>query len=153
MRRDTFMKIFNFISFFLITGFYQFVYGQSAAVEHGQLTVIIDGIENDQGKVLVALCNSEKDFESSGNAFRMATLDVNDKKASVTFDDLQAAEYALKVFHDENENGELDTNFLGIPSENYGFSNNARGSFGPASWEDAKFFLKLPADTVNILVE
>ena len=111
------MKIFNFILFFLITGFYQFVYGQSAAVEHGQLTVIIDGIENDQGKVLVALCNSEKDFESSGNAFRMATLDINDKKASVTFDDLQAAEYALKVFHDENENGELDTNFLGIPSE------------------------------------
>jgi len=147
------MKIFTLILFFLITGFNQLIQTPSDMPQQGRLTVIIDGIENDLGKVLVALSDSEKDFEASEKAFRMATLEIKDKKASVTFEDLPPGEYALKVFHDENDDGELDTNFLGIPSENYGFSNNARGSFGPASWSDAKFMLNLPADTVYIRVE
>ena len=129
------------------------LFPQSAEAKFGQLTVIIDGLENDQGKVLVALCNSEKDFESSGKTCRLATLGIMKKQASITLDDLPPGMYALKAFHDENGDGELNTDFLGIPNENYGFSNNARGTFGPPSWDDAKFMLKLPADTVRILIE
>ena len=55
----------------------------------------------------------------------------------------------MKLFHDENENGELDTGFLGIPKEDYAFSNNASGVFGPPSYDKAKF--ELTADlTVEI---
>lgn len=57
----------------------------------------------------------------------------------MTFENIPFGEYAIKVHHDEDGNNEMDTNFLGIPSEDYGFSNNASGTFGPADWEDAKF--------------
>lgn len=50
--------------------------------------------------------------------------------------------YGLSAFHDENENGKLDTNFLGMPVEDYCASRNARGTFGPPSFEDARFSYK-----------
>ena len=47
--------------------------------------------------------------------------------------------YAVSTFHDENSNGKLDTNLLGIPTEGVGASNNAKGHFGPPKFDDAKF--------------
>ena len=51
--------------------------------------------------------------------------------------DLAPGRYALSAFHDENDNGELDTNLMGIPSEGYGFGNDASAAFGPPSFEAA----------------
>ena len=47
--------------------------------------------------------------------------------------------YALRIMHDVNDNGELDANFVGIPTEPWAFSNNATGNFGPPTWEDVRF--------------
>jgi uncharacterized protein (DUF2141 family) len=47
--------------------------------------------------------------------------------------------YGISAYHDENSNDELDTNFLGMPVEDYCASRNARGTFGPPSFDDAKF--------------
>ncbi|MEM8907174.1 MAG: DUF2141 domain-containing protein, partial [Bacteroidota bacterium] len=47
--------------------------------------------------------------------------------------------YAISVYHDEDADGDLDTNFLGIPKEPYGFSNNAKGLFGPPKYKSASF--------------
>jgi uncharacterized protein (DUF2141 family) len=58
--------------------------------------------------------------------------------------------YSIKAFHDENENSKLDTNFTGMPVELYGFSNNARGQFGPPSFERTAFTLNEPRVTVAI---
>jgi uncharacterized protein (DUF2141 family) len=74
-------------------------------------------------------------------------------EASLTIDSLQYGTYAIKVFHDENSNGEFDTNVLGIPSEDYGFSNNASGWFGPPRWEKAKFLFNEKDMTVQISVD
>ena len=57
------------------------------------------------------------------------------------------------MFHDQNNNDKLDSNFMGIPNEPYGFSNNARGTFGPASWDDAKFEIKSDSLVISITVE
>ncbi len=54
---------------------------------------------------------------------------------------LEDGDYAISIFQDLNGNGELDTNFIGIPTEPYGFSNNARGRFGPPNYEDCVFNL------------
>jgi len=51
-------------------------------------------------------------------------------------------EYSVAVIYDENGNGELDTGLFGIPKEKIAFSNNAKGRFGPAKWEAARFVLK-----------
>jgi uncharacterized protein (DUF2141 family) len=64
---------------------------------------------------------------------------------SVRFDKLTPGSYAVTVFHDLNDNGELDTGFFGIPKEPVGFSNNAKGRFGPAKWEATRFPIDGPA--------
>lgn len=77
---------------------------------------------------------------------------IENRKAEYTFEELPFGEYAIKLFHDENMDGELDTNFLGIPTEDYGFSNNVRGTFGPADYDDAKFLFEQTEMTMNISV-
>ena len=59
----------------------------------------------------------------------------------ILLDSLPAGQYAFAVFHDENDNATIDTNFLGIPQEGFAFSNNALGSFGPPTWAQAQFDL------------
>ena len=92
----------------------------------GQLTVKITGAEQDKGKVFIALSPNEDNYKDNDNAFIEAQADVVDGNSSYTFKNLKNGFYAVKVFHDENENGELDTNFIGIPKEPVGFSNNPK---------------------------
>jgi uncharacterized protein (DUF2141 family) len=68
-----------------------------------------------------------------------ATARADAATALCVFEKIPPGVYGLSAFHDKNKNGKLDTNLLGIPSEDYGASNNARGTFGPPSFEDAKF--------------
>ena len=68
-------------------------------------------------------------------------VDIEDQSCTVTFKDVPAGTYAVSYIHDENGNGKMDTNFMGIPKEGYGCSNNAKGFMGPPKWEDAKFEL------------
>ena len=119
----------------------------------GSLDVEVRGCENNDGCVRIALANSQENFESSEEAFRGLALQIEDGVARVRFEELPYGNYAIKVYHDEDDDGELDTNFLGIPSESYGFSNDAPAKFGPASWEDASFFVDAPADTIIINVD
>ena len=105
------------------------------------------------GKIHLALCRSEEEFTASDSVFRSAIHPAEAPVTLYTFHDVPFAVYAIKTFHDENDNGRMDTNFLGIPVENYGFSNNARGSFGPPDWSDARFDFNMTTDTLDILVE
>jgi uncharacterized protein (DUF2141 family) len=57
------------------------------------------------------------------------------------------------VYHDENKNGKLDTNFLGIPTEDYGYSNNVSAWFGPPSWERAKFLFNSKEMLIEIDID
>ena len=59
-------------------------------------------------------------------------------------------EYAIKAFHDEDRDDEIDMNFLGIPVESYGFSNNVRGIFGPPSFDKAKFLFNVDSLAIEI---
>ncbi len=59
-----------------------------------------------------------------------------------TFRDMPAGTYAAAVIHDENSNGKLDTNFLGIPTEGYGISNNHTHALSRPSWEESRFTVK-----------
>jgi uncharacterized protein (DUF2141 family) len=128
-------------------------WGQQKADNKGDLVVIISGLENNEGQMMIALNNSEEDYNAKREAFRGVQARIREQRVSWKFTEIPHGEYAIKVYHDEDGDGELDTNFLGIPSEDYGFSNNARGSFGPASWDDAKFLFHLEIDTMEIKVE
>lgn len=66
---------------------------------------------------------------------------IVDNKCIIIVKDLKPGKYAFKYFHDENNDKEINTNFMGIPKEGYGFSNNAKGKFGPPSFEKMIFEL------------
>jgi len=121
--------------------------------ELGDLIVVIAGFDNDKGVVKIALNNSQEDYEASDQTYRGKKLEIIENEARWTFEKIPFGGYAIKVYHDEDNDDELDTNFLGMPTEEYGFSNDARGSFGPASWEDAKFLFNSVNDTVYINVD
>ncbi|HWP07174.1 MAG TPA: DUF2141 domain-containing protein [Polyangiaceae bacterium] len=68
-----------------------------------------------------------------------ATVRADTAAPICVFRGIPAGTYGLSAFHDKNGNGKLDTNFLGMPIEDYCASNNARGFMGPPSFDDAKF--------------
>ncbi|MES2113637.1 MAG: DUF2141 domain-containing protein, partial [Pseudomonadota bacterium] len=99
------------------------------------LTVEVAGLKNAKGKVLVAVFNRADDFLKQ--PMRGAAIDARSGSVRVVIPDLPAGDYALSVFHDENGNGELDANPVGMPIEPYGFSNDAMGNYGPPSFQAA----------------
>lgn len=107
------------------------------AQEKFTLTIEIEGIKKIQGNVLIMLSNSEDSFLKEGEGY---TAEVKGEKIIATYQ-VSKGEYAFSFFHDKNSNGKFDTNFLGIPKEPYGFSNNARGFMGPPSYEKSKFII------------
>lgn len=108
--------------------------------ESYNITVNVEGLSNSKGKIMMGLYSSEKEFLKSSYMDVITT--INEKKSSVTFNNVPQGIYAISFIHDENDNGKIDTNFMGIPKEDYGCSNNARGFMGPPKWKDAKFNLK-----------
>ena len=103
-----------------------------------EIVLTVTGAEPEAGQILVSLFDSPADFLVT--PIREVTIDVDEAgNASVTLGDLKNGDYAIAVIYDENENGKLDTGLFRIPKEKVGFSNNARGRFGPAKWADAHF--------------
>lgn len=105
----------------------------------GELLIRVSGIPSGDGKLLIGIYNKEEGFMDMTKTYRNITLDARKYQMQISIPDLPAGNYAIAVFHDANANGKLDKNMLGIPKEAYGFSNNARGSFGPPSYKDCLF--------------
>ena len=116
----------------------------------GTLTVVPVGLEENRGSVMIKLASSQADFDSEETSFRSATVKVENKSAVRVFEDLPHGEYAVKIFQDENENQKLDTNFVGIPKEKFGFSNNVIHRFGPSSYEESLFRFDAEEATIEI---
>ncbi|WP_306523022.1 DUF2141 domain-containing protein [Rheinheimera sp.] len=112
--------------------------GSFSALAAYQLDVNIHQIKTTAGTLHVALYNNEAHYEAGEKALAVQKVAVSSNKIQLQFAGLAAGNYAIKVMHDENNNGELDRNLFGIPSEGYGFSNNG-GQFGPASFSEATF--------------
>lgn len=127
------MKLFFFLSAFF---FPVILFSQH------RISIKFSDINPIQGKIYVGLYNSDGDFMKTDKFFRQCITPVNGENVECTLDDIPEGTYAISVFHDENGNGKLDTGTFGIPKEGYGFSNNARGMFGPPSFTESSFFVK-----------
>lgn len=100
--------------------------------------VTIDGLRTDKGQVICSLYSSAEGFPKNyRKAIAHSESMIASRHGDCTFLGIPPGTYAISVFHDENSNGRLDTNFLGIPREGVGASNNARGHFGPPKFHDA----------------
>ena len=106
----------------------------------GELHITVEGAKNKKGTIQVAVYKPSDDFPNK-NFFIGQRRSNPGSIVNLIFSDIPEGQYAIAVFHDENGNDELDTNFIGIPKEPYGFSNNASATFGPPSFEKAKIMI------------
>jgi len=108
------------------------------------LTVHVIGARNTKGKIRVALFRGAEGFPNDASRAvhtQAADIDPQTSSAQIVFTDLPAGVYSVSVFHDENMNQKLDKNFVGVPKEGYGASNNPKKKMGPPSFEETKFEL------------
>ena len=107
----------------------------------GELQITVRGIESTAGQLMIAVVNSEAAF--NGESPAVLSLLIAPKTGTLTFgtDALPDGDYGIRVMHDENGNGDMDSNMVGMPTEPWGFSNNAMGNFGPPGWSDIRFSL------------
>jgi uncharacterized protein (DUF2141 family) len=103
--------------------------------------VQILNIKNSTGTVDCALFESPEGFptEVLRSATNIMIIKVRKAQARCDFEDIPPGKYALAVIHDENMNGNLDTNAMGSPTEGYGFSNDVKGLFGAPAFSAASF--------------
>ena len=118
------------------------------------LTITIDSLRSNQGQVLLCVFSAESSDREAfpdcvkGRPVRQGKAVIAGGKVVVTYKGLKDGVYAVAAIHDENGNGELDTNFLGIPTEGIGISNNPR-LLGKPEFGEARFEIK-GATTITV---
>lgn len=104
------------------------------------LTVYVKNIGSEKGNISIGLYNNSESWLSQ--TYKGETGEINDGQTTVVFTGIPKGQYAISLFHDENENSRLDAGIFGIPKEPYACSNGAKGRFGPPKWKDAVFTIQ-----------
>ena len=126
---------------------------QTQSPQENLIHVEIRGMRNNNGQVMCALYASPDGFpKKSEKALAHANSAIADKQALCEFSGVPPDTYAVSVFHDENSNGKLDTNFMGIPREGVGASNDAKGHLGPPKFDAAAFHFSGGRMTLRIKI-
>jgi len=114
----------------------------------GDLIIEVDDVKSDSGVLMAALYTSQDTFLKQ--PFKGTGARAMAGTSKIMFKDLPEGEYAFAVYHDANGNGQMDKNMIGIPTEDYAFSNNAMGKMGPPKFDDAKFAVPAAGTTVRV---
>ncbi|GAB4327416.1 MAG: hypothetical protein Kow00127_20140 [Bacteroidales bacterium] len=115
------------------------------ALGQSTLTIRISNLRNDKGLVYLEL------LDENENSLQGDSAKIGNNSCTFTLAKLTPERYAFKFFHDENENRELDTNWLGIPKEGFGFSNNPKSRYGPPDFELTIFDFKQDTTIVCLI--
>ena len=108
----------------------------------GRVEITMTGFENAEGQALVAFFLNDSGWpDPDESIFATLTVPISDGRAFAVVEDVPAGPFAVSVFHDEDGDRELGSGALGIPSEAYGFSADARDMFGPPDFEEARLEL------------
>jgi uncharacterized protein (DUF2141 family) len=113
------------------------LYVKAQQKEEITLTIEVSITKYNKGKIYLALYDHKDHYMKQ--SYMSTSEKVKNNKVTIVFKGLKKGEYAFSFFHDVNSNGKLDNNFLGIPKEPYGFSNEQKGRFGPPKFEKVKF--------------
>ncbi len=121
-----------------------------APVHAAELTLELQGIRTPVGHLQVALVDSDEAWNNRAPPLQAQRIAAGADELRIVFQDVAPGRYAVMVMHDENDNGKLDTNLVGMPIEGYGFSNNPRVMRKP-TWEESGF--EVGADDLAITVQ
>ncbi len=122
------------------------------AAENAILDIEITGLADVEGNVYIAVYDNPDDWlgESAADGMAVGIADALVDDLVVASMELPPGDYAISIYYDVNGNGELDTNFIGIPKEPVALSNNAKAKFGPPKYKDAVFSLTTEGMTQRI---
>lgn len=141
------MKYYLFIISMLL--YHGVISQDSQPIETHDLTASITGFNSDNGKAYISIYNSKDSWLTK--IYKGHTKEIVDNTVTVIFEDLPTGEYAISLYHDENDNGEMDANWMGIPSEDYACSRGAKGFMGPPKWKNAVLQIS-ESQNINIIV-
>lgn len=101
------------------------------------LSINIKGITSSQGNIVIGVLDGAQGFPSKRKPMTGQIVKAEFPELKVVFNDLKPGKYAIVAFHDVDTSGEINRNFIGFPTEAYGFSNDARGKLAPPKFEEA----------------
>ena len=112
-------------------------------VSGATLTVVISDVRSDIGVLNIGIYDNKNDWLGSSTVQKRSLQVLGNSVGGVvtTSFKVEPGEYAISVHHDDNDNGKMDTNFIGIPKEPTGLSNGAVPKFGPPKYKDAAFLV------------
>jgi len=142
-------KPFFFMLTILITTNLVIAQNQQDTLKTGNLTVQITNIKNSSGDVKIGLFNSETSFDGKEEKFKGITVLADNDTIRWSLGNIPFGYYAVKAFHDEDQDDDVDTKF-GIPLEGFGFSNNPSIFSGAPSYDKAKFLFDTDSMSVEI---
>ncbi|HLG98110.1 MAG TPA: DUF2141 domain-containing protein [Bryobacteraceae bacterium] len=111
----------------------------AAIASAADLTVVVKDVRSSTGSVFIAVYDRDTSFMKPPLAKLARKANAAPGEIKFVVHDLPPGTYAVSSYHDENSNGKLDTNSLGVPTEGYGFSNDAQGAGGPPKFAQAAF--------------
>ena len=131
---------------------YVLIFAQNSLAENAGLKVTISNIDNEDGMVRLAIYNQEDSFPYKPfKTYHLDKASMVDGKLEYFISDIEEGKYAITLLDDKNENREMDKNWLGIPKEGFGFSNNVKPSLaGAPDFEECTFNLKREYVSINI---
>ena len=107
------------------------------------LKIEITDLRNNSGKVMLEV------FDEKEKVINREMSEIKEKSCQFMIKNLMAGKYAVRFYHDENQNNVMETNMFGKPTEGYGFSNNVKGTFGPPPFE--KWLFSIVEDKTIVL--
>lgn len=134
------MFIFFNLSFRVFLFFFLFI--DPIFLKGAEIIINIKNNKSDSGFIHIALYNSEEKFlEDEGKFIGLKKKTNLVVQSGISVKNLIEGNYAIAIYHDENENDNFDR-LISLPLESYGFSNNAEVFFGPPSFKESSFFLR-----------
>jgi uncharacterized protein (DUF2141 family) len=127
---------------FVINRYLNFSVLLGAVVYGWSLNVTVKGVQVDpDSSIGIGLFRQDDPYPTVGKEYRGVYLLADSPELTYSFKNIEGGIYAVSVYHDKNDNRLLDENFFGIPTEGYGFSNNARGIFSAPSFKEASLIV------------
>jgi uncharacterized protein (DUF2141 family) len=128
---------------------------RASAATKGEIRVVVKGLRNSEGRVGCSLFNDAEGFpRNREKEYREMWTPIHDRSAVCDFTKIPPGTYAVSVMHDENSDGKMDFNWIGLPTKGYGFSNDAKATLSPPSFVAASFgydgkgLMSIPIDIV-----
>lgn len=132
---------------------YIFLFGYGSATSTGTLTVRVKNVQHIQGCIRMAVYNDEHSFPSETRSFQGAYLPLKPGIDTQLNCELPFGQYAIAVYHDLNNNGKMDKNTLGIPTEPYAFSNNVTVKWRAPRFREAAFGFNSKYQEITVVLK